>query len=59
MTINGHVVTEGQAMTVRVAIEAMARDLVESGLGDDEHGKIMTEGYLARIDELRRMIADE
>ena len=55
ITINGHTLTDAQAMTVRNAIESFSGTL-EQGLGDDEHGKRMVAMYTARIDEIRRMI---
>jgi hypothetical protein len=48
ITINGHTLTVAQAMTVRVAIGAFAMDL-QDGMGDDDHGRAMTEGYLIAI----------
>ncbi len=56
ITINGHALTAAQSMTVRCAIEALASSLRDDGLGDDEHGKMMKAGYLARIREIRAMI---
>lgn len=55
ITINGHVLTIGQAMTVRCAIEAFATDLSD-GLGDDPHGQRMTIGYMQRINDIRKMM---
>jgi hypothetical protein len=57
ITINGLALTTGQAMTVRCAIESFAASLVADGLGDDETDKEMCAGYLARIAEIRGMIA--
>ena len=56
ITINGMPLTDGQAMTVRVAIENFAHDLHFDGLGEDETGRDITKGYLARIGEIRRLI---
>ena len=57
ITINGHVLTVGQAMAVRVAItdfyEAMSSKFA---LGDDDHGLKMTEAYRLRIREVLKMI---
>jgi len=53
ITINGVVLTTGEAMTMRVALEAFATDLLEHGLGDDEHGRAMTESYIAAIRTIR------
>lgn len=57
ITINGRPLTEGQAMTMRVALENFAMDLTE-GLGDDEHGKLMTGLYRARIAEIRTFMSE-
>lgn len=46
-------------MTIRVAIESFAADLVSDGLGDDEHGKKMTEAYLQNIDAIRKIMLKE
>lgn len=55
--INGHPLTDGQAMTVRVALtefyEAMSSKIA---LGDEEHGVKMTEAYRLRAREVLQMI---
>lgn len=56
ITINGAPLSVGQSMTVRAAIETLAADLDINGCGDDEHGKQMTDGYLARINEIRELM---
>lgn len=56
ITINGVPLTDTQAMTIRVAIENFAIDLNDAGLGEDEHGKVMTRRYLQAIQEIRRAI---
>jgi hypothetical protein len=45
ITINGTVLTVGQAMTVRVAVSNFAASL-------DEHGGAMTQAYQARVSEI-------
>ena len=50
--VNGVPLSLGQAMTVRAALNGFCSTLREEGLGDDEHGKMMTEGYLARTKEV-------
>ena len=55
-TLNGTPLNIGQAMTLRVALESFASSLVSEGLGDDEIGRGMVKGYLARIEELREII---
>lgn len=56
VTINGIMLTEAQAMTVRVAIESFAMSLKSDGLGDDAHGKEMVKLYGRRINDIRRFI---
>lgn len=56
ITVNGVRLSEGQAMTVRVALAHFVDDLQRSGLGDDEHGKAMVAGYTARAAEMFRMM---
>lgn len=58
ISINGQPLTEGQAMTMRVALESFAADLLASdgGLGDDEHGKRMQKAYADRINEIRKLM---
>lgn len=54
ITINGVVLSNGAAMTIRVAVENFAMWLHENGLGEDEHGQAMTKGYLDRIKDIRK-----
>lgn len=54
--INGINIGSGCVITIRVAIESLASDLIENGLGDDEHGKLMKESYLNRICDIRKAI---
>lgn len=56
ITINGFSLNDAQSMTMRVAIESFASHLVNEGLGDDETGVGIRDGYLARIREIRKMI---
>jgi hypothetical protein len=58
MTVNGHLLTPGQAMTVRVALGTFAITLEGNGLGDDETGKAICAGYLARIAEVNAMMRE-
>ncbi len=53
MSIDGVHLSEGQVMTLRVAMESFASGLVTDGLGDDLHGKYMTQAYLDRVQEMR------
>lgn len=54
--INGHTLTNAQAMTVRVALGSFLMDLKTHGLGDDEHGRHMTEGYRRALVEIIRLM---
>lgn len=54
--IEGNVLTPGQSMTIRVAVESFASWLVENGLGEDEHGKRMVKSYSQCIVEIRNFM---
>lgn len=56
IVINGVTLTEAQSMTVRVAVQNFS-SLCQDGLGDDEHGKAMTKGYLKAIREINALLA--
>lgn len=53
ITIWGKELSISQSMTIRVAIESFASDLMHNGLGDDEICKKMVAGYMQRIEEIR------
>jgi hypothetical protein len=54
ITVNGHKLTEAQAMTVRVAIESFAAMLAEDGaLGADEHARALTDLYKTRLAQIQ------
>ena len=55
ITINGVKLTQGQAMTMRVALESYALEMQTTGLGEHEHGRRMSQAYLARIREIRAL----
>lgn len=59
ININGHELTEGQKMTLWVALQSFYADLITDGLGDDEVGKGICEGYIARIRELNHLLLEE
>jgi len=54
--INGYPLTNAESMTIRVALESFAQSLSDEGLGDDEHGKKMTEAYQNNIREIRKTL---
>jgi hypothetical protein len=43
--INNIHLTEGEALTIRVAVECFTLDLQRYELGDDEHGGLMSTAY--------------
>lgn len=60
IVIQGALLTVGQAMTVRVALNNFLIDLNEAdALGDDEHGRAMTLAYKARIVELFQLMSQK
>jgi hypothetical protein len=53
VTINGHRLSEGQAMTVRVALTDFLFTMADPmALGDDRHGRYMRDGYRDRVKEM-------
>lgn len=57
--INGKILNDAQAMTVRVALQCYAVDLKENGLGEDWIGKSIAEGYLRRIGEINQIMVGD
>ena len=58
ITINGVKLTSGQAMTIRVALQSFAVDLLSNGLGGDDTGEKIKDAYLARMREINAIIHD-
>lgn len=56
IVIDGVQLSQGESMTVRVALEHFASELSENGLGDDPHGLKMTSLYLENIRRIRRYL---
>lgn len=54
--VNGTRLTEPQTTAFRVALNTFDSNLLLTGLGDDEIGKSITEGYLERIKEIRELV---
>lgn len=55
--INGHLLNEGQAMAVRVAVGYLLCDARDPLLlGDDEHGRYMTKAYRERLSEVAQLM---
>jgi hypothetical protein len=56
IVIEGTVLTEAQAMTVRVALASFRDRQQSEGLGDDERGRAMSSAYASRADEVLTLI---
>ena len=56
ITINDQRCSGAESMTIRVALESFAMELQSNGLGDDENGKALTDGYLKQIESVRSKI---
>lgn len=57
ITVNGQVLTEAQAMTLRCAIESFRMSLEPvDALGVDEHGQRMRTAYLDRTAEISNLM---
>lgn len=57
IVINGVELNFAQSMTIRVAIASFLMDLEDPDhLGEDEHGRIMTQGYRTRATEIQNII---
>lgn len=56
IVINGRALTTAQAMTLRVALGHFVRDMRADGLGEDELGKSIAGGYLARGAEVESLM---
>ena len=54
--INGHVLTVGESMTVRVALSDLSHWLSGNDLGGDEHGRAMRDGYNRNINNIFKMM---
>ena len=59
ITINGHQLTEGQAMTVRVALGSLLMDMQEpDALGKDYHGRFMRNAYIDNVVAINKIIQE-
>ena len=53
IVVNGVRLSEGQAMTVRVALTTFHGEMLRpAALGDDEHGRHMSKAYGQRAEEV-------
>lgn len=57
ITINGTELSEGQAMSLRVAATAYFQELEDpDSFGTDKHGRAMVRAYRERLAEILKMI---
>jgi hypothetical protein len=56
ITVNGTPLSEAQAMTLRVALQSFLSEVATEGLGDDETGRAIARGYLARGGEINELL---
>ena len=57
VTINGHALSFGQAMALRVAVSSFLMSLSEpDALGDDEAGRGIAAGYRQRLIEIAKLM---
>ena len=54
--INGTLLSVACSRTVRIAIEQFALHLMENGCGDDEYGISITQNYMNRINDIRKLM---
>jgi hypothetical protein len=52
VTINGVKLTFAQSMTLRVAMCSFRSEMIEEGLGNDEHGRRMAKSYAEKAEEI-------
>ena len=56
MTLEGVPLSSAQVMAIRCAVTGMITDLVNDGLGEDEHGKEMTRLYLINLRAVEKIL---
>lgn len=60
ITVNGHELRVGEAMTIRVALTDFLFELSDpNALGDDAHGRRMTAGYRDCAKSILRLMTAE
>jgi hypothetical protein len=52
--INGETLTVAESMTLRVAVSSFHAELKQDGLGDDETGKQLSDGYIKACESIFR-----
>ena len=56
ISINGTKLSVAESMTMRVALESFVSDILVNGIGEDEHGRRMTEAYTNCVLSIRELI---
>lgn len=56
IVINDTLLAPAQTMTVWAALSSFHIDLLEHGLGDDEHGRATTAGYRQALREITQLV---
>lgn len=56
IVVEGVELSFGEAMTLRVALSNWLSDLARNGLGDNAHGRLMTEAYLTHGRKIENLI---
>jgi methylaspartate ammonia-lyase len=55
-TVNGVTLNQGQCMTIHVALQSLAMEMVvKNHLGSDETGEAIRKGYLKNIREINKI----
>lgn len=54
--MNGETLTPAMCMTIRVSLESFCVDLVAEGLGNDEMGIKLRDGYVECIKQIRNIM---
>lgn len=54
--VNGRTLNMPESRTVRSSLDSLQNELKVNGLGDDDHGKAMTQYYLRDIRNIKNLI---
>lgn len=56
IVINGKLISPGESMTIRVALESLANDILNDPLAKDFHSERIRKQYLENIDSIRNAL---
>jgi len=56
ITVNGVVLSQAEAMTLRVALGSFVISLLSEGLGEDETGLAISQGYKRCADSIHKLM---